>query len=53
MERDGKHSELPAGLIDEGEDGEKAAIRELEEETGYIAHGVVQSSAVLATDPGL
>ncbi|EIM80603.1 uncharacterized protein STEHIDRAFT_67475 [Stereum hirsutum FP-91666 SS1] len=45
--------ELPAGLIDEGEDGEKAAIRELEEETGYIAHGVVQSSAVLATDPGM
>lgn len=30
----------------------KAAIRELEEETGYIAKGVVQSTAILATDPG-
>ncbi|KAJ4498391.1 NUDIX hydrolase domain-like protein [Lentinula lateritia] len=27
--------ELPAGLVDEGETPEQAAIRELEEETGY------------------
>ncbi|KAJ3871186.1 NUDIX hydrolase domain-like protein [Lentinula edodes] len=29
--------ELPAGLVDEGETPEQAAIRELEEETGYNA----------------
>lgn len=29
--------EIPAGLVDPGEDVEKAAIRELEEETGYRA----------------
>lgn len=29
--------ELPAGLVDEGETPQQAAIRELEEETGYIA----------------
>lgn len=29
--------ELPAGMIDAGEDPEKCAIRELEEETGYKA----------------
>ncbi|KAH9975989.1 NUDIX hydrolase domain-like protein [Lactifluus volemus] len=45
--------ELPAGLIDEGETPERAAIRELQEETGYAAEGVLESSAVLATDPGM
>ena len=28
---------LPAGMIEEGEEADKAAIRELEEETGYLA----------------
>lgn len=32
--------EFPAGKIDKGEDKEKAAIRELEEETGYLANSI-------------
>ena len=44
--------ELPAGLIDEGETAEQAAIRELEEETGYKADGVVESSPIIVSDPG-
>lgn len=35
--------EVPAGLIDEGETAEEAAVRELKEETGYI--GVVSESS--------
>lgn len=33
--------EIPAGLIEAGEDPQKAAIRELEEETGYKAGNIV------------
>ncbi|GLB35211.1 putative Nudix hydrolase family protein [Lyophyllum shimeji] len=45
--------ELPAGLIDEGETPEQAAIRELEEETGYKADGVIEATPVVVTDPGM
>ncbi|KAI8998928.1 NUDIX hydrolase domain-like protein [Trametes punicea] len=45
--------ELPAGLISEGETAEDTAIRELEEETGFKASGVVQTSPLLVCDPGM
>jgi ADP-ribose pyrophosphatase len=45
--------ELPAGLVDEGETTEQAAIRELEEETGYKADKVIQSSPIIVSDPGM
>jgi len=40
------------GLIDEGETAEQAAIRELEEETGYKSNAVLQVSPVIVSDPG-
>ncbi|CAF9931330.1 hypothetical protein IMSHALPRED_008601 [Imshaugia aleurites] len=43
--------EVPAGLVDEGENAEESAVRELREETGYV--GVADEvSPVMFNDPG-
>nr|XP_009487225.1 PREDICTED: ADP-sugar pyrophosphatase [Pelecanus crispus] len=44
--------EFPAGLIEENETAESAALRELEEETGYKGE-VVECTPALCLDPGL
>lgn len=44
--------EFPAGLIDEGESPEEAAVRELKEETGYEGK-VCDVSDVLSCQPGM
>lgn len=44
--------EFPAGLIDEGETPEQAAVRELKEETGYEGK-VCDVSDVLSSQPGM
>ncbi|XP_056280692.1 ADP-sugar pyrophosphatase isoform X1 [Pseudoliparis swirei] len=44
--------EFPAGLIDEGESAETAALRELKEETGFKGE-VVGITPVTCLDPGL
>nr|KAF6431989.1 nudix hydrolase 5 [Rousettus aegyptiacus] len=44
--------EFPAGLIDENESPEAAALRELEEETGYKGD-IAECSPAVCMDPGL
>lgn len=44
--------EFPAGLIDEGEKGCEAAVRELYEETGYTGR-VVETAADSFSSPGM
>ncbi|KAK6499142.1 hypothetical protein TWF481_011713 [Arthrobotrys musiformis] len=44
--------EFPAGLIDQGETPEDAAIRELKEETGYEGK-VLSISPTIVSDPGM
>ena len=43
---------LHTGLVDEGETPEQAAFRELEEETGYKAQKVLETSPLMVPDPG-
>lgn len=43
--------EIPAGLVDEGETPEQAALRELKEETGYVGE-ISMSTSVMLNDPG-
>ncbi|KAG9547417.1 putative ADP-ribose pyrophosphatase, partial [Aureobasidium melanogenum] len=47
--------EIPAGLVDEGEDAETCALRELKEETGYVGEvikGTLGVTPVMFNDPG-
>lgn len=41
-----------SGLVDESETAEQTALRELEEETGYIGEEIIDVSSILAADPG-
>lgn len=44
---------LILGLVDDKEAPEQAAIRELEEETGFKSDRVIELTPLLANDPGL
>lgn len=44
--------EFPAGLIDEGETIEEAALRELKEETGLVGR-IIDVSPTICSDPGM
>ncbi|NXH93474.1 NUDT5 pyrophosphatase, partial [Pachycephala philippinensis] len=44
--------EFPAGLIEEDESAESAALRELKEETGYKGE-VIECTPALCLDPGM
>ena len=43
--------EVPAGKLDKGEHPDECALRELEEETGYVAHSIKKLSSIYTT-PG-
>uniref|UniRef100_A0A8C4R7D9 Nudix (nucleoside diphosphate linked moiety X)-type motif 5 n=1 Tax=Eptatretus burgeri TaxID=7764 RepID=A0A8C4R7D9_EPTBU len=45
--------EFPAGLMNSGESVESAALRELEEETGFVAEVTSVSPAALCLEPGI
>ena len=44
--------EMPAGLVDAHESASQAALRELDEETGYFG-AVISTSPIVFSDPGL
>jgi ADP-ribose pyrophosphatase len=50
---DGYNISFPAGIKDDGEAPEQAAIRELSEETPYRVKGILDVSPPLASSPGI